>query len=161
MRYVLFLSIGLLVAGCATSGMTSEQRSEIPANATAVELHSDKSADAFYQDAYRHLRRKGFRIAESNKEMRDLSTEGKSVGSSQTPLRVDLFVEPTDEGSVLTASAEYELMRGNWKPVAFKDSGTKYKVGFEELVLLLQNLPHQRMEYVVNEERAQRAFSVN
>jgi len=50
----------LLTAGCATSSLPDEMRSEIPASATTVQLHSDLPPDELYQGAYRTLRKKGF-----------------------------------------------------------------------------------------------------
>lgn len=150
-----------VLAGCATSNMAEKTRSAIPENATTVKLYAEMPSGELYQAAYRTLRQEGFRFARTNEDMQDLSTEGKNVGKSQTELRIDLFVESSKNGSVLTANAEYELMPGNWKPVAFKDSGTKYKVGFEELVLLMQKIPHQEMEYVIDQDRADRAFGIN
>ena len=93
--------------------------------------------------------------------MHDISTEGMQTGNSQTNLRIDLFVEPAEGGSMLTATAEYELTPENWRPVAHKDSGTKYTVGFEELALLMSELPHEELIYVVDQDRADRAFGIN
>jgi hypothetical protein len=151
----------LLTAGCATSRLPDEMRSEIPASATTVQLHSDLPPDELYQGAYRTLRQKGFRFSETNEDMHNISTEGMRTGNSQTNLRIDLFVEPAERGSMLTATAEYELTPENWRPVAHKDSGTKYTVGFEELALLMRELPHEELICVVDQDRADRAFGIN
>jgi len=45
--------------------------------------------------------------------MHNISTEGMRTGNSQTNLRIDLFVEPAEGGSMLTATAEYELTPEN------------------------------------------------
>ncbi len=157
---ILLIAIASLLGGCATSSMSAQMKSEIPANATSVQLLSELPADEFYREAYQMLKLKGFRISESNTEMRSLSTEGKRVGNSQTMLRISLFVDATEGGSELAATAEYELMPDDWRPVAYTHSGTKYKVGYEELVLLISELPHREVNYVVDEERARHAFGI-
>lgn len=88
-----------------------------------------------------------------------LATEPCTVGKSESTLRIDAFVQPDGDGSILTATADYELM-GDWRPVAFRDSGTKYKVGFEELALIMSEVPHTEMIYEVDEDRSRRAFSL-
>src|SRR6266550_686426 len=113
-----------------------------------------------YAHTYRFLRDKGFRFTEANESMTSLSTEGMAVGKSEIQLRIDLVIARADSGSVLSATADYLLTPGNWRPVAYRDSGTKYKVGFQELALLIQQLPHDgEIQYTVNEDRSRRAFS--
>jgi len=158
---ICLLFVSIMFHGCATSNMTEEVRSEIPQNATTIQLQSEIPPDELYRNAYRMLRQQGFRFSETNEEMLDLSTEGTKVGNSQVDLRIDLFVESNNGNSVLTATAEYELTPGNWRPVAFKDSGTKYKLGFEELVLLMRKLENAEIAYIVDENRANRAFGIN
>ena len=140
--------------------MAPEMRSGIPASATTIVLHSDMPPSEFYQAAYRTLRMRGCRFSEANESMMSLTTEPCTVGESESTLRIDAFVQPDGSGSVLTATADYELTPGNWRPVAFRDSGTKYKVGFEELALLMNEVPHTSMSYEVDEERSRRAFSI-
>jgi hypothetical protein len=49
-----------LTAGCATSSMPDEMRSEIPASATTVQLHSDLPPDELYQGPTELSGKKGF-----------------------------------------------------------------------------------------------------
>ena len=156
--FPLLLTLG--ASACATSSMTSEMRSAIPRNATTILLTSDSLPADLYEETYRKLRLKGCRFSEANERMMSLTTEPCTVGKSQSTLRIDVLVEPEGDGCRLVATADYELVEGEWRPVAFRDSGTKYKVGFEELALLMDEVSHTDLRYEVDEERSRRAFSL-
>ena len=160
---IVWLTVGAAlgtVPSCASSGMTPQMSAVIPSHATGVKLKSSLPPAELYAHAYRFLRDKGFRFTEANESMTSISTEGMAVGKSEIQLRVDLVIARADSGSVLSATADYLLTPGNWRPVAYRDSGTKYKVGFEELALLMQQLPHDgEIQYTVDEDRSRRAFS--
>jgi hypothetical protein len=73
-------------------------------------------------------------------------------------LRVDVYIEPADGGSLLTATAEYLFGEHQWNPVAYKGFDSKQKLGFEELFLLIRQIPHTEVWCEVDEERARRAL---
>jgi hypothetical protein len=90
--------------------------------------------------------------------MLSLSTEVLDVGRSRSDLRVDVYIEPADGGSLLTATAEYLFGEDQWNPVAYKGFDSKQKLGFEELFLLIRQIPHTEVWCEVDEERARRAL---
>ena len=146
---IFFLALSLLIAGCASSGMSTERQSEIPDGANAVVLESEKPPDQLYRAAYRHLRQSGFSMDESNEEMRSLTTAQNNAGESKLPITIDLFVEEKGSGSELTARADVLISSSlGWADARMAASNAKVTVAYEELVLLMEEIPHQTLQYV-------------
>lgn len=133
--------------GCASSGMTSERASQIPDGASAVVLHSDAAPDSLYQSAYQLLRRKGLQVAESNNEMQSLTTAPGPLPTSKQQARIDILVEKNGPGSRLIARADTQIGGFGWMDASMAGRGSQARVVFEELVLLMEALPHQKMRY--------------
>lgn len=141
-------AVALLLVGCASSGMTSEQQDQIPRGSDAVMLESEADPDDLYRAAFQRVRDAGLRMDESNEEMRSFSTDGGPVGESSQVLRVDVIVEETGEGSTLTGRADVQVSGLGWMRASMAGRGSEPRVGFEELVLLMEDLPHQDMRFV-------------
>ena len=155
--------VSLIFAGCATTGMSPDIRSEIPRNATTIELLTEQVADELFDEVFYFLRQEGFRFDEIYRDMRSLSTEEAVVGKSGSSLRIDIDIREYNDGSVLVANGEWfaqDASGGRWQPVVFSHSNTKYTVGFEELVLLIMKIPHEELRYVVDEHRAERGTQI-
>ena len=80
-----------------------------------------------------------------------LQTDALPIGASKSPLRLRVSVEPLSEGSLLIATGETLLSPGVWGPAA--NTGDKAKIGFQEMVMLVGELPHLEIQYPVGERR--------
>lgn len=147
MRYFSALILIFLV-GCASSGMSSERENEIPRGANALILVSELSPDELYRQAYQRVRKAGLRMDESNEEMNSFATDGGPVGESSSTMRLDVFIEDADPGSKLTARADVQITGFGWMRASMAGRGSDPRVAFEELVLLVESVPHQEIRYV-------------
>ena len=143
----LVVSASVLVA-CGGSGISLSLRGTIPANATAIKVRSALTAPRMYDAALDLLREKGFRLRESDAVGMRLATESKAVGTSHSELRLVLRVVTATDGSLLVAAGEFfPLGEGDWRPIAFRESDLKARTAFEELVMLVGQLPNLEVMY--------------
>lgn len=143
---LLLLSV-LLLFGCASSGMSSEQQDQIPDGANEVVLRSELPPSDLYKQAYEVVRKAGLRMEESNDEMHSFSTSGGPVGESGSVIRVDVLVEERESGSQLVGRADVRISGFGWMRASKAGKNSEPRVGFEELVLLLKDMPHEQISY--------------
>jgi len=140
--------VSALAWTCGGSGIAQSLRLTIPENASGVRLVSALQPRGMYDAAYGLLRQHGFRLREADEQGLKLATESKGIGTSRTEVRLTLRIEPRDGGSTLAASGEfYPPKEGDWRQIQFSQSDTKARVAFEEMVLLIGQLPNLQIEY--------------
>ena len=146
-RYAALLAMIIGVANCAQTGMSRGMRATIPVNANFVNLHSNLAPAAMYDTAQRFLNAQGFKIAEHDDSALKLTTGSKKVGTSRSEIRVVMEVSSEGSGSVLRASGTYPATTTDWLALALRGDDKHASEGFEELVMLVGQLPHREIRY--------------
>ncbi len=144
----LTLLIGLAPLGvCARTQMPNAMRRSIPDQANAVKLRSELSPASLYQAVQSVLVENGFLFAEANDSAMTLVTRPTRVGKIVPELRVRLHVRPRRSESELTATGEFLFQGAVWRPLAFGEGNADASAGYEELVLLIGQVPHVEIRY--------------
>lgn len=129
--------------------MSLSMQQTIPKGASAVRLRSTLTAARMFESAHTLFIEKGFGFPQLDASGLSLQTDALPVGSSKAPLRLRVRVEPMDGGSLLSATGETLVGPGVWGPAT--NSEDKAKAGFQEMVMLLGQLPHLEIQYPVEE----------
>jgi hypothetical protein len=121
--------------------MSEEQRSRIPENANLIVVESSMAADSLYAAGKQAVLSSECETEEASDPIRDFDSKTCSPGQSHVDLRVSLTVDETDNGSRLEAKALLLSREGQrWQP-ATHGSNLGETLAFEEVVLLLDDLP--------------------
>ena len=134
------------VTGCTSAGMSLSFQQTIPRGAAAVRLRSALTPARMFESAHTLFAEKGFGFPKLDESSMSLQTDALPIGSSKAPLRLRVSVEPLDSGSVLTATGETLVSPGVWGPAT--NAGDKAKAGFQEMVMLVGQLPHLEIQYL-------------
>jgi len=121
----------------------------IPKGANVVRIQSDLSPAALFGNASSLLIREGFGFNQLDSSALTLETDAVPVGQSKTPLRVSLHVEPGKLGSELEATGRTLQALGTWGPAGNTSDG-KAKTAFQELVMLMGQIPNREVSYKTN-----------
>ncbi|MBI4419517.1 MAG: hypothetical protein HY560_01720 [Gemmatimonadetes bacterium] len=132
---------------CAGTGMSLSMQQSIPRGASGVRMRSALTPARMFEFARTIFTEKGFSFSRLDESAMSLQTDALPVGSSKAPLRLRVSVEAMGEGSVLTATGETLVSPGIWGPAA--NTSEKAKLGFQEMVMLLGELPHLEIQYPV------------
>ena len=140
-----------LLSACVGTGMSLSTQQTIPGGAAGVRLRSALTPARMFESARTLFTEKGFSCSRLDESAMSLQTDALPIGSSKSPLRLRVSVETLGEGSLLTATGETLLSPGIWGPTA--NTEEKARLGFQEMVMLLGELPHLEIQYPVGEPR--------
>jgi len=158
-----FFFIAILLTSCVTtSNIPTNISSQIPDDANAIKLYSNGSSSNFYKTIYKSLAKRGFSISQENEEMGTLSTGFKDIDQGTT-LKINVFVEKNDNGSVAT-------LRGLWGLTSSMGAGLtaatgsslggtsaesanwgktgRPKVAFGQLSVIANDIDHEKLKYI-------------
>ncbi|MEZ4702257.1 MAG: hypothetical protein R2834_18125 [Rhodothermales bacterium] len=160
----LYLSAILFLAGCATSAppLPEELAAAIPPGSNTIVVHSDLSLDEIFAEARRHLIGKGFDFVRYSTEMHLMATDQVEIGQS-TALRIVLQAGSMGDASQVEAagfwanvSAQSMMNSGpgstgemeHWEQAVWQGS-ERATLAFGQLALILNDLPHTQVLYLV------------
>jgi hypothetical protein len=137
----------VMLAGCAgTSGMSISFQQTIPKNASMIRLRSDLTPRDLFSRTSTLLAEQGYSFVHIDSSSMTLDTDGLPVGGSKTPLRLAVRVHAGENGSMLEATGQTLVGMGAWGPVT-NNNDAKAKKGFQEMTLLLGQLPNREISY--------------
>ena len=138
----------LALGGCSgSSGMSLSFQRTIPKNATMIKLRSDLGPRDLFAQTTTLLAEQGYSFVHIDSSAFTLDTDGMPIGVSKSPLRLAVRVNSDERGSTLEATGQTLLGPGAWGPAA-NNSDPKSRRGFEEMTLLLGQLPNREIGYL-------------
>lgn len=149
----------LLIFSCvAPKNIPNEISSKIPPDSKGIELYSNKTPDEFYGLIYNAILKNNYSIDQDNEKRKNLSTNFKGIGQ-ETTLRINLFVEKTQNGSLATLRGDYGVSsavaaavggtdKDNLGSAEWRKNSGRPQVAFGELAIFANKIEHTKLKYL-------------
>lgn len=139
--------------GCTPlSRLPKEVSSHIPKEANTVVMNFNMPKDSLFIFVSEFLSKENFRIFNLNKEVGFINTDGKQYSAGML-IRLNIQISQDNDQSKLLCTSEFLLPNTNdedkykWWKGNFSYGGY-FTLCFDEMVLLLQKLPYQEVQYL-------------
>ena len=144
--FLILLGIALLGFtgwGCSTvsPAISPKLKERIPTDARNIIVSSSMSADELFAETKKTIESKTpCAIRTAQESSRRILTNECRPGNTSTPLRIDVRVEETSDGSRVSAITQVRVgSSDSWQDVQYNRRGIDW--AFEEATIIMNNLP--------------------